>query len=200
MQLCCLLPVSSKEEPSQHSPASSWQQPTLSSLVLHWDKDTQQLCWPWGISTEQDGCTVPWELCPIPQHLPWALHRFGCSAPAKKWCCSLLQLLAKTQPSPSRHCLPLESQTLCAEPPTGAQLLHAHQPKTSSPAELPPLLHQHQTHEGMNSPRLSDRIAAAPELPGLGALRLYLLCSGRGGTHSLGAVKSWDTLPGHRWK
>lgn len=70
---------------------------------------------------------------PFQQHLPWALHRFGCSAPAKKWCCSLLQLLAKTQPSPSRHCLPLESQTLCAEPPTGAQLLHAHQPKKIQP-------------------------------------------------------------------
>lgn len=100
---------------------------------------------------EQDGCTVP--CVPFQQHLPWALHCLGCSAPARNGAAPSSSSLQRL--GPAHH--PLESQIPRAEPPRGHQLLQGHHPQKSSPAEAAPLLYRHQTHAGMNSLQFPGR-------------------------------------------
>lgn len=151
-----------------------------------------------GISMEWDGCTVPLELCPVPaapsvgSALPWLL----CTCQSQR--CSLLQLLAKSQPSPPGSAFLWKSKSSVQNPRGDTA-----PPGTSAP--------KFQPCSGASAPAAAPnpRGKESPAIPGSlvpgssrGSVPQGCTCCAQrgGGTHSPGAVKSWDALPGRRWK
>lgn len=150
-----------------HSPAFSWQ-PNRSSLVPHWDKDTPQLCWPWGFPWNRMDAQFHWNCVPFQQHLPWALHRSGGSAPATNGAApssGSFQRLSRAHRS-SAFLWKAKSSVLNLQGGTAP-------PGTSAP-KIQPCSSTKPTGQCIPC---DPGIAAALQLLGLGALGLYLLRS-----------------------